>query len=47
MEHTQLDDDYWLTCNWRSYLILFDGLATPPEVPDFFILRTWLRQGET
>ena len=37
---TQLDDDYYVPATGWSYLELYlMGLATPAEVPDFFILR--------
>jgi hypothetical protein len=37
---TQLDDDYYVPATGWSYLELYlMGLATPSEVPDFFILR--------
>jgi hypothetical protein len=38
--YTQLDDDYYVPATGWSYLELYlMGLATPAEVPDFFILR--------
>jgi len=37
--YTQLDDDYYVPATGWSYLDLYlMGLATPAEVPDFFIL---------
>lgn len=43
---TQLDDDYYVPATGWSYLELYlMGLATPAEVPDFFILRNLVPAG--
>lgn len=44
--YTQLDDDYYVPATGWSYLDLYlMGLASPAEVPDFFILRNLVPQG--
>jgi hypothetical protein len=44
--YTQLDDDYYVPATGWSYLDLYlMGLATPAEVPDFFILRNLVAAG--
>jgi len=44
--YTQLDDDYYVPATGWSYLDLYlMGLATPAEVPDFFILRNLVSAG--
>ena len=44
--YTQLDDDYYVPATGWSYLDLYlMGLASPSEVPDFFILRNLVPQG--
>jgi hypothetical protein len=44
--YTQLDDDYYVPATGWSYLELYlMGLATPAEVPDFFILRILFQDG--
>ncbi|MBZ5496418.1 MAG: hypothetical protein LAP85_08445 [Acidobacteriia bacterium] len=43
---TQLDDDYYVPATGWSYLELYlMGLATPAEVPDFFLLRNLVPAG--
>jgi len=43
---TQLDDDYYVPATGWSYLELYlMGLATPAEVPDFFLLRNLVATG--
>jgi hypothetical protein len=43
---TQLDDDYYVPATGWSYLDLYlMGLATPAEVPDFFMLRNLVAAG--
>ncbi len=43
---TQLDDDYYVPATGWSYLELYlMGLATPAEVPDFFLLRNLAAAG--
>ncbi len=43
---TQLDDDYYVPATGWSYLDLYlMGLIGPSEVPDFFILRNLVAQG--
>ena len=44
--YTQLDDDYYVPATGWSYLDLYlMGLASPAEVPDFFILRNLVAAG--
>lgn len=44
---TQLDDDYYVPATGWSYLELYlMGLATPAEVPDFFLLRNLAAAGK-
>jgi len=44
--YTQLDDDYYVPATGWSYLDLYlMGLASPAEVPDFFILRNLVPAG--
>ena len=43
---TQLDDDYYVPATGWSYLELYlMGLATPAEVPDFYLLRNLAAAG--
>jgi hypothetical protein len=44
---TQLDDNYYVPATGWSYLELYlMGLATPAEVPDFFLLRNLVPAGQ-
>ena len=44
--YTQLDDDYYVPATGWSYLDLYlMGLASPAELPDFFILRNLVAAG--
>jgi hypothetical protein len=44
---TQLDDDYYVPATGWSYLDLYlMGLIAPSEVPDFFLLRHLVPQGQ-